>query len=542
METGRKQQARKRSSASWFSSMGLFKMATLGLISFSLLNIVWYEMTRNKKSNYTSNFDGISRTFLSRGKIEERQTTTAKVWRPHHKLPRRFFAYSNGSSFYAEPGSTSENMEGYGVFESIPRYPYEVEDMIVMNATDPNVVTHIQQTMQKRLSALLNSDATVEFSNDGKITSLPLFLPPQFPQHDRSLSTGLLNATFIGFPPTCCPLKKLEDGSLVENKEVDCTCRSPTNYPADGLWPKVTLVTAFYQFSSKHNANDYKRYFRQIMQSSDPIVIFLEPGSEWITYFKEQRQHAPTMIIPWSMNNMICANVFSIDEFWKDQHSRLDPERNRFHKGVDMNLFAIWCEKVIFVEAVARLNPFNTSSFAWIDCGIARNPMPHLWRRSIVNANISNSGVVKEHAVLFNQVWNYNFNETLAYRPISPDSFVIVVGGNMFAGTVQAFSNLYSAFYDVMWSMALEDIFVGNDQCVVYRTCHTYPSACHIHSGRHMYQWNSFIKEDEVLNGINKISAPLQLVPIEPRPRILPVPPLRITIANLPTMASNEVE
>ena len=49
-----------------------------------------------------------------------------------------------------------------------------------------------------------------------------------------------------------------------------------------------------------------------------------------------------------------------------------------------------------------------------------------------------------------------------------------------------------------------------------------------------MYQWNSFTKEDEVLNGINKISAPLQLVPIEPHPRILPVPPLRITIANLP--------
>ena len=531
MELGRVNKARERSSASWFSSICNFKMATLGLISFSLLNIVlvWYEMTRNKKSNFTSNLNGIGRTFVSRGHLEEKRSTMAKVWRPNHKPPRRFFAYPNGSSFYAEPNSTSENMEGYGVFEGIPRYPYEVEDMTVMNATDPNVVTDIQQTIRKRLSALLTSDATVRFSKDGKITSLPAFLPPQFPQHDRSLSAALLNATFIGFPPTCCPL----NGNLVENKEVDCTCRSPTNYPADGLWPKVTMVSAFYEFKSTRNMFAYKRSARQLTQSSEPLVIFVEPGSEWQTYFTEQRRHAPTMVVPWPLKSMVLSHRFSLDEFWQIQHERLDPARNRRNKGVSMYLFALWCEKIIFVEAVARLNPFNTSSFAWVDIGIARLPLPHLYRTSLFN--YWNSSVVEEHAVLFNQVYYYTSNETIAYQPTSPDSFVDLINGGFQVGTVHAYNNLYSAFYDVLWSMVLEGMFIGDDQCVLYRTCHTYPSACYVNSamGKASF-WSAFVIDNGILRGINQVSEPLQLVKIEPRPLILPVPPLHATFANLP--------
>ena len=544
METGRKKQAKERSLTSWLHSIGLFKIAVLGLLTFSLLNIwflnnvKYYTTTRNEKSNDIPNLNGVDRAFSSRekngGKAGARHP---KLWRPNHKPPRRFFAYTNGSSFYAEP-SASENKDGYGDFEEIPRYPYELEDLIIMNATDAEVVTNIQQSMKYRLAALLDSDAAVEFNKDGKITSLPQYLPPQFPQHDRSILAALMNATFLGFPPSCCPLTELEGGSSIENKDADCTCRSPKNYPANGVWPKVTLVTAFYQFKSKHPSDAYKTLIKRLMQTADSIVIFLEPDSEWITLVTEHRQHAPTMIIPWSMTKMMCANTFSIDEFWQMQHEQLNPERKTHHKNVSMYLFAIWCEKIIFVEAVARLNPYNTSTFAWIDSGIIRMPMPHLWRASLVNADIANSSVVEEHAVLFNQVWDYTFNETLTYRPIRHDGKVILVGGNMFAGTVHGFSNLYSAYYDVLWSMALEGIFIGEDQSVFYRACHTYPSACHIHHNLKIRQWKAFVKKNGVLNGINQISQPFELVPIEPRPRILPVPPYKVTVNNLQNLLS----
>ena len=209
---------------------------------------------------------------------------TATWWRPDHTPPRRFFASPDGSAFYAEPNI---DQDGYGAYETIPRYPYRREDLTAMHALDPNVVTIIQRTMQDRLKALLDSDTMVAMisKEDGShtIESFPTFLPPQFPQRDRSVSTSLLNATFVGFPPTCCPLANNNEQKqeIGQNETQDCTCRSPENYPADGIWPKVTIVSAFYQFNSKHPTNMYKRCAWQTMQSSDPMVIFVEPGSEW---------------------------------------------------------------------------------------------------------------------------------------------------------------------------------------------------------------------------------------------------------------------
>ena len=255
-------------------------------------------------------------------------------------------------------------------------------------------------------------------------------------------------------------------------------------------------------------------------------------------FFSEGRRHAPTMIVSHPLNATSCSNVFSPEEFWQPQHDMYNSERYSHHKGVSMNLFAVWCEKLIFVEAVARLNPFNTSTFAWMDSGIARNSMRHLYRNSIVRIDATAPGSkLEEHAVLLNQVHRYEFNETQAYNPISPSGKVIVAGGSMYFGTPLGFDNLYSAYYDVVWSMALQHLFTGEDQVVMYRTCHTFPSACHIHKPRRMYQWNAMITQ--ILTGLDEneaIAEPLKLGKIEPKPKKLPAPPIRVTIAKLPNI------
>jgi hypothetical protein len=68
---------------------------------------------------------------------------------------------------------------------------------------NPAVVSHIQQTTQHRLKALLKSDTSLIWngSEGGRSKSLPTFLPPKYPQQDRSVSASLLNATFIAPPP-----------------------------------------------------------------------------------------------------------------------------------------------------------------------------------------------------------------------------------------------------------------------------------------------------------------------------------------------------
>ena len=76
----------------------------------------------------------------------------------------------------------------------------------------------------------------------------------------------------------------------------------------------------------------------------------------------------------------------------------------------------------------------------------------------------------------------YNFNRETV---ISGDT--VLVGGNCFAGTYNGISNMYSAFYDTWWTMSATGKFVGSDQKVMYRTCHTYPTACHIHKASKGY-------------------------------------------------------
>jgi hypothetical protein len=147
---------------------------------------------------------------------------------------------------------------------------------------------------------------------------------------------------------------------------------------------------------------------------------------------------------------------------------------------------------------------------------------PHVYRNSAVRINITERGVKDESTLLF-QMIPYNFNRDVV---ITGDQ--VLVGGNCFAGTYAGISNLYSAFYETFWAMTSTGHFVGSDQKVLYRTCHTYPSACHIHTPRKMRQWLKMLGELLPDLGTEKIGDPLKMKEfIEPLAN-LPVPPLGI--------------
>merc|ERR1712194_129598 len=134
--------------------------------------------------------------------------------------------------------------------------------------------------------------------------------------------------------------------------------------------------------------------------------------------------------------------------------------------------------------------------------------------------NITEEGVDKDATLLF-QMIDYNFNREAV---ISGDQ--VLVGGNSFAGTYDGISNLYSAFYDTFWAMSATGKFVGSDQKVLYRTCHTYPHACHIHKARKMRKWNNML--GKLLPGVRdeeKIGAPLELTELLAPEEHLPLPP-----------------
>jgi len=409
---------------------------------------------------------------------------------------------------------------------TIPSRPWHESSITPLDPYTENANELIRQTMERRYNDLIQSDST---SNQ----ALPKFLPPQFPQWDRSVHKHIVapDSTIFGMPPECCPTNIIHQfltqnfsktNVLPEEDLKDCTCRSPRNYPIgnDGEninRPTATLVTAFYEMSSKHPKRMYEKTSLQLLYTADPMIIFCEPGSSWVDFFTKNRGHAPTIVVPMPSKDLRLLQHFPQESFWKKQFE-IDPEGTTHHKSINTKLYIIWNEKLVLLQSAAMLNPFNTTQFVWVDTGYWRNPAPHLYRQSAVRINITKEGVSDDSMLLY-QMIPYKFDRDVV---ISGDQ--VLVGGNCFAGTYNGISNMYSAFYETFWAMSATGKFVGSDQKVMYRTCHTYPSACHIHKPFGWRKWLNML--GEVLPGRNeKVGEPLKLTSLIEPLKHLPVPP-----------------
>jgi hypothetical protein len=229
--------------------------------------------------------------------------------------------------------------------------------------------------MQSRLNSLLESDSL-------PAGELPKYLPPQFPQWDRSIHEKIAySSSILGGIPECCPVNDVHQhltnnfsaaNVLSEEELKDCECRSPRNYPQDNR-PIATLVSAFYQMSSKHPVKMYEKTSSQLLATSDPMIIFCQPNTTWVDFFIERRKHAPTIVVPLSAKELRLVKHFPQETFWKAQYD-IDPEAPTHHKNVNTMLYVIWNEKLIMLHTAAMLNPFNTTQFVWVDIGYWRNP------------------------------------------------------------------------------------------------------------------------------------------------------------------------
>lgn len=472
--------------------------------------------------------------YANNGAIHPSYTTTRKCEKPGECASQRYFATTISNNhhhkqlqaplYYIEPhlDRTGRN----GLFAPIPSRPWHESSIVPLDLHAENANQLVRATIERRYNDLVESDSRSEYA-------LPKFLPPQFPQWDRSVQKHIIASgpNIFGMPPECCPTntihqfltKNFSKTNILSDEELkDCQCRSPRNYPVGDNGeninrPIATLVTAFYEMSSKHPKKMYEKTSLQLLATSDPMIIFCEPGSTWVEFFTERRQHAPTMVVPMSVKNLRLLQHFPQETFWKKQFE-IDPEGPTHHKNINTMLYIIWDEKLILLQSAAMLNPFNTTQFAWVDTGYWRNPAPHLYRQSAVRINITKEGVADDSMLLY-QMLPYNFDREVV---ISGDQ--VLVGGNCFAGTYNGISNMYSAFYETFWAMSVTGKFVGSDQKIMYRTCHTYPSACHVHKPKGWRKWLNML--GEVLPGLGeKIGEPLKLSSfIEPLQN-LPVPP-----------------
>jgi hypothetical protein len=126
----------------------------------------------------------------------------------------------------------------------------------------------------------------------------------------------------------------------------------------------VTLVTAFYPINSKFPSNQYLAWATQFLTLDCPIVLFTTP--ELAPTFRAMRlEGKPLQIYEVPFSELHMWSTYSSK--WKEHHA-LDHESS-YHSP---ELYAIWAQKVVFVDEAIRLNPFQTDYFFWCDIGAFR--------------------------------------------------------------------------------------------------------------------------------------------------------------------------
>ena len=240
----------------------------------------------------------------------------------------------------------------------------------------------------------------------------------------------------------------------------------------------ATVVSAFYDLSDgrarsgKHQVSEYMKWMQNFLASTDPLVIFCEPGSVWHSLIRTHRQHAPTIIAALPLENLTVATNFD-PNFWQQAAIQRDPQPYlRYVKARDPRLYQIWNEKIIMVHETAVSNPFGTEHFVWLDAGYYRDTPVN---GTIVRNNMTANGLRPNQMILH----NVEDCPVVGY----------LIAGGAWGGSGSAVRLFYQRYWETFWFMVTHKIScVGVDQYVFVHLCKSFPDLCSLHVSKEWFR------------------------------------------------------
>lgn len=230
------------------------------------------------------------------------------------------------------------------------------------------------------------------------------------------------------------------------------------------LEKSVTVVTAYYHIKSKHNAQTYDEWIRNLLLNvadSCKMVIFTSP--ELLTYLnaicKKNKKGAVFTVISIPMKDFKIAQEYPPD-VWSHQYS-LDPQKAC---GRTIECYLIWNSKLWFIKQAMERNIYKSDKYVWIDIGSFRNNNPTV------------CASVLENFPSYDRISNDKIDITLI-RPYLPHEmnqlifFNSVHLGGMFGGGIRAIHQLYELFYESLHLYLSKKHFAGCDQQIL-STCY----------------------------------------------------------------------
>jgi Bacterial protein of unknown function (HtrL_YibB) len=215
---------------------------------------------------------------------------------------------------------------------------------------------------------------------------------------------------------------------------------------------QVTIVTAFYNISSKRTYEEYKPWIQHFASLKDNMIIFTSP--ELVPIMKKYRKSRPNSYIEsLPLSKLEILHEFGGMNFWRYQHS-LDEE----YKIHSPDLYIIWNSKGHFIQRGIDRNPFNSTFFAWVDIGYFRN------------AGCNNQRMIRYLPTTLSE------NQVMLLDVRGLVGGVNCVGGGFIGGFKDALSIWISRYFDLLHSH--NHSFIGKDQPWMLNTCRRYSGSC----------------------------------------------------------------
>jgi hypothetical protein len=221
----------------------------------------------------------------------------------------------------------------------------------------------------------------------------------------------------------------------------------------------LTAVSGYWIVKNKFN-KEYLTWFNNTLKINCPYIFFGD--SETIELAKTYRGSLPTYYIE-------CDLLDFYTYRFKDKmlaHPRHCPSS-------ELNM--IWNEKIFFIEKAAKLNPFNSEFFAWIDAGICtyREHVPP----SKLFPDITKLNMLPKNQFIFTS------SESQIYEPSKLSTYYHYIAGTSYIlhnSVINTIAELYKEYLEKL--ISLNNIYT--DQVVLTHIFNDHPELfCRIGHG-----------------------------------------------------------
>lgn len=243
-------------------------------------------------------------------------------------------------------------------------------------------------------------------------------------------------------------------------------------YPADSesqllIKSPNTVVTGYFRVRSKHHAENYDKWMRNMLSLQDAMVIFTEP--DLVDQIVDLRRHAVnrTIIVPMNLDDLPIGKLFP-ESFWQDQLDR-DPEK-KIHRSYQV--FWIWLSKSWCVTQAIRMNVFDSDLFVWSDIGCFRD------RKYISKELVKHRESVPSREIL----------QMAHRRPNAPDEELFndkykhkhnfYHSGSQFVGYKDTLLTFHEYFLETIDRFLEHDMIIVEDQAILQSVCLSHPDIC----------------------------------------------------------------